>query len=271
MTLDRTLRRRTISRAVTFDVNRLGIEVQCRGVRNVTRCGVPPVAWASRSTKPAPDMAFARKWSLEMGLRKIHPALRHGLYSALSVLPGEDEAAFQKLCRHLAEEYAPSGVSELELLHDIARLIWRKQHLSTYRLAHLARAHRDELVEERMRRLSDRSSLPKDVEARVRREDQMREDAEQEVREELGLRGDLLEFTDDDVTLMHDLELHEKLDAMIARSIKQLLVVKGLKTVNGLGPSVTAREKRVAEMKPPLKLAAPAPTAMRPAPVALKK
>jgi hypothetical protein len=228
MTLDRTLRRRTISRAVTFDVNRLGIEVQCRGVRNVTRCGVPPVAWASRSTKPAPDMAFARKWSLEMGLRKIHPALRHGLYSALSVLPGEDEAAFQKLCRHLAEEYAPS-------------------------------------------RLSDRSSLPKDVEARVRREDQMREDAEQEVREELGLRGDLLEFTDDDVTLMHDLELHEKLDAMIARSIKQLLVVKGLKTVNGLGPSVTAREKRVAEMKPPLKLAAPAPTAMRPAPVALKK
>ena len=69
-------------------------------------------------------------------------------------------------------------------------------------------------------------------------------------------------FTDDDVTLMHDLELHEKLDAMIARSIKQLLLVKGLKTVAGLGPSVTAKEKRVAETKPPLKLAAPPPTAV---------
>jgi hypothetical protein len=202
---------------------------------------------------------------------KIHPALRHGLYSALSVLPGEDYAAFQKLCQQLVEEYAPSGVSEVELVQYIARLIWRKKHLCTYRLAYLARRHRDEVVEERMRRSSGRSPLPKDVEAQARREDQAREETEQEVREELGPQADLLEFTHDDEMLMHDLDLYEKLDAMIARSIKQLLLVKGLKTVAGLGPSATATEKRVAETKPPLKLASPAPTARPPAPVALKK
>jgi hypothetical protein len=68
--------------------------------------------------------------------------------------------------------------------------------------------------------------------------------------------------------MMRDLGVHEKLDAMIARNIKQLLLVKGLKTVAGLGPSATARKQQVAETKPSLKLAAP--TAMPPQQVALK-
>jgi hypothetical protein len=206
-----------------------------------------------------------------MAPRKIHPALRHGLYSALTVLPGEDYAAFQKLCQHLVEEYAPSGASEVGLVHNIARLVWRKKNLATYRLAHLARRHCDDVVEDRLRRLSGRSPLPKDVEARARREAQAREEAEQEVREELGPEGGLLDLEDDHEAMMGDLAVHEKLDAMIARNIKQLLLVKGLKTVAGLGPSATARNQQVVETRPGLRLAAPVTTATPPPQVAQKK
>jgi hypothetical protein len=201
---------------------------------------------------------------------KIHPALRHGLYSALTVLPGEDSAAFRALYQQLVEEYLPSGASEVELVRNIARLMWRKKHLATYRLAHLARRHCNEVVEDRLRRYG-RSPLPKDVEARVRRETQAREEAEQEVRSELGQEGPLLDFEDDHEAMMRDLAVHEKLDAMIARNIKQLLIVKGLKDVAGLGPSAAVRRQGVVETKPGLKLAAPLPTALPPPKVGLKK
>jgi hypothetical protein len=62
-----------------------------------------------------------------------------------------------------------------------------------------------------------------------------------------------------------DLAIHEKLDAMIARNIKQLFVVKGLKSVAGLGPSVAV------ETKPLMTLAAPARATTMPPQVALKK
>jgi hypothetical protein len=35
-------------------------------------------------------------------VKKIHPALKHGGYSATGLLPGEDPAAFEKL--HTARE-----------------------------------------------------------------------------------------------------------------------------------------------------------------------
>jgi len=104
-----------------------------------------------------------------------------------------------------------------------ARLIWRKRNLATYHLADLARQYCEDRVEDRLRELSGRSTLPKDVEARDRREARAREEVEREVRGELGPQGDLLDFTHDHETLMHDLALHETLDAMIARTIKQLL------------------------------------------------
>src|SRR5262249_38529258 len=109
-----------------------------------------------------------------MSPHRIHPALQHGLYSALTVLPGEDGTAFQTLYQQLVEEYAPSGASEVELVRNVAHLMWRKKNLATYRLAYLARRHRDDVVDNRLRRLSGRSPVPKDVEVRTRRVDQAR-------------------------------------------------------------------------------------------------
>ena len=67
-----------------------------------------------------------------------HPALKHGAYSALAVLPGESQAAFEKLHRDQIAELAPSGGLEHDIVLTIARLRWRKQNLGTLRIAELA-------------------------------------------------------------------------------------------------------------------------------------
>jgi hypothetical protein len=71
-------------------------------------------------------------------LNKIHPALKHAGYSATTLLPGEDAAAFEKLHRALIAEFSPVGALEEDIVADIARLTWRKQNLATFRVAELA-------------------------------------------------------------------------------------------------------------------------------------
>ena len=79
-----------------------------------------------------------------------HPALRHGAYSAIAVLPGENRAEFEKLRRDLIAELTPSGASEDAIVTDITRLLWRKQNLATLRIAEHARARRN-AVEQKFR------------------------------------------------------------------------------------------------------------------------
>src|SRR6516225_5867500 len=70
--------------------------------------------------------------------KKIHPALKHGGYAATALLPGEDPAAFDKLLEGLIAELAPTGALEEDIVSTIARLVWRKQNLATYRIAAFA-------------------------------------------------------------------------------------------------------------------------------------
>src|SRR5262245_47088993 len=69
---------------------------------------------------------------------KVHPALKHAGYSATTLVPGEDAAAFEKLHRAVIAEYSPVGALEEDIVADIARLMWRKQNLATFRIAELA-------------------------------------------------------------------------------------------------------------------------------------
>ena len=57
---------------------------------------------------------------------KVHPALKHAGYSATTLLPGEDSAAFETLHRALIAEFTPVGALEEDVVADIARLTWRK-------------------------------------------------------------------------------------------------------------------------------------------------
>jgi hypothetical protein len=43
-------------------------------------------------------------------LNKVHPALKHAGYSATTLLPGEDPAAFEKLHRALIERSRCRGI-----------------------------------------------------------------------------------------------------------------------------------------------------------------
>ena len=42
-------------------------------------------------------------------VENAHPALKHGGYSATTILPGEDAAAFENLHRALIGELSPKG------------------------------------------------------------------------------------------------------------------------------------------------------------------
>src|SRR5947199_185075 len=68
-----------------------------------------------------------------------HPAFKHGGYSATTFLPGEDRAKFDQLHRDLIAEYNPEGPLEKHLVTELARLIWRRDNVSIFRVAKTAR------------------------------------------------------------------------------------------------------------------------------------
>ena len=72
-------------------------------------------------------------------VKLTHPALKHGAYSSLDVLPGEDRAEFEKLHRQLIAEYSISGPLEHRYALVLARLMWREENLSTFAVAKTAR------------------------------------------------------------------------------------------------------------------------------------
>jgi hypothetical protein len=76
---------------------------------------------------------------MSVRVKKPHPALKHGGYCAIGLLPGENRAAFEELHRDLQAELCPDGPFEGDIVADIARCMWRKKNLSTFRIAEQAR------------------------------------------------------------------------------------------------------------------------------------
>ena len=176
------------------------------------------------------------------GKKEIPSALRHGVYSAMAVLPGEDQAAFEQYRREIIAEYNLSGRSEEELGDYLARLMWRRQNLSTYRIAEHARKRHGEIYAE----CRPPSSLPDFSgyfdEPETRSEEELcalREQANEQAQTELGAALELVEAGDVATTdyLLEELSIIERLGHMIDRCLKQLLFVKGLKSISS--PSAT--------------------------------
>src|SRR4051794_32307418 len=61
-------------------------------------------------------------------------ALKHGAYSVIAILPGEDARALDELLSRLIEEWKPSGPTEYDAVATIARCMWRKKRLQRYLL-----------------------------------------------------------------------------------------------------------------------------------------
>jgi hypothetical protein len=82
-------------------------------------------------------------------IKKIHPALKHGGYAATALLPGEDFAEFEELHDRLIADFVPTGPLEEDIVATIARLMWRKQNLATFRCAELARERLNAIKQEK--------------------------------------------------------------------------------------------------------------------------
>jgi hypothetical protein len=167
---------------------------------------------------------------MSVRFKKIHPALKHAGYSATALLPGEDRVAFEKLHRALIAEFMPAGALEEDIVADLARLIWRKQNLATFRIAQLADARREQIKDETVPRLEFR--IPGDVDADEKEE--ARRAADEQARQELGDIHQLIDIGEPATIegLMKELDVKERLDGMINRCLKQLLTVRGVKSLS---------------------------------------
>jgi hypothetical protein len=167
---------------------------------------------------------------------RLHPAVKHGAYSATAVLPGESPAEFEKLHRGLIAEFAPSGVLEDDIVMTMARLVWRKQNLPTLRIAERAQAHREAIVNEKLN-VYPLPLTTKELNQVDPKE--LRREADSEAQEELGEIYKFVEIgsvaTVDGLT--KELEIQERLDAAIKRCLNQLLMVRGVKSVAAAPPS----------------------------------
>jgi hypothetical protein len=168
---------------------------------------------------------------------KIHPALKHAGYSATTLLPGEDSAAFEKLHRALIAEFTPVGALEEAIVADMARLTWRKQNLATFRIAELARWRREQIDREKV---PQPDLYPLDGIDPTEWREEYRAAAEQ-ARRELGDTYKLIDIGKPATIngLMEELDIEERLDGLISKCLKQLLLVRGVKSLSPASSSAS--------------------------------
>jgi hypothetical protein len=170
-------------------------------------------------------------------VNKRDHALDQQDYSTIGLLPGESPVAFEELRKNLMIEFTPDGPLEADHVSTLARLLWRKQNLSTFRRAVWAREQRNRMIREETarRNIKDPMSLilQEAVMAREAYDAACQEAtraADEEARNELGKDFELIQ--DDLVTsgrLMAELDVEERLDAAIDQCLKRLRALKNLK------------------------------------------
>jgi hypothetical protein len=171
-------------------------------------------------------------------LNKVHPALKHAGYSATTLLPGEDWAAFEKLHQALIAEFTPNAALEEDIVADIARLTWRKQNLATFRIAERVKMHRSQIYHEKVPPLE--YDFDADIAERLQEEREGHRAAEEQARQELGDIYQLIDIGEPATVdgLMKELDIKERLDGLISKSLKQLLMVRGVKSLSAASSSV---------------------------------
>jgi hypothetical protein len=170
---------------------------------------------------------------------QVPPALKHGGYSGMTLLPGENATAFKKLHADLIAEWNPTGPFEDDIIASMARLIWRKQNLSTYRKAEAANGRFAEIKHELV------PSWIEDSRAEERRAGERA--AKEQARKELGTAWELVE-AGRAVTIDHlssELTVMDRLDGMLDRCIKRLLLARGCKSISASSTTAPTPPKRL--------------------------
>jgi len=149
------------------------------------------------------------------------------------------------LHRALIAEFTPVGALEEDIVADIARLTWRKQNLATFRIAELAKRRRQQIVDEKVPRVyhvsDDRVDyyISDDIDPAAAREGYRA--AEEQARQELGDIYKLIDIGEPATMegLTKELDLKERLDGLISKCLKQLLMVRGVKSLSPASSSMS--------------------------------
>ena len=166
-------------------------------------------------------------------VKKSSPALKHGGYSAIGLLPVEDRAAFEKLHRNLQTELRPDGPLEKDIVADITRCMWRKNNLDTLRRAEAARkrdsAIRSALIPVPVLHVTGPYTRPDPAEVK-----EAAKTAEMLAQEELGGDYIFVEMKDlaNPADMLAELEVIERLDARIEKLFKRLVMLKTFKSLS---------------------------------------
>ena len=178
-------------------------------------------------------------------VKRSHPALKHGAYSVTGVLPGESQADFEKLHRDLISDHAPAGVHEKYIVLKMAHLIWRDKNLGTLRIVPHVMKRYSAIFQEKLSTIKEKPpESPFDLLAEYRPKPESEEyrqavadsrrAAEEQARKELGDEYELIKIGEAATFdgLIKELEIRERLEAAIARCVKQLLLVRGVKSIS---------------------------------------
>ena len=176
--------------------------------------------------------------------RKLAPSLKHAGYSTTTILPGEDPAAFEELRQSVVDELVPVGPLEEDRVETIARLLWRKKNLMTLQIAEDARETQTAIENAPQ----DMYAVTKDglVPVSAAEIEKSRQDLEQQARDKLGWKYEFVELGDKVSVegLKQNLDVEERLDARIGQCLKQLLFLRGLKSVIASSISPSHPERR---------------------------
>ena len=61
-------------------------------------------------------------------VKGVFSTLKHGGYSAKTILPGESLAKFKRLERDVIDDLRPDGAFEQDTVMRIVQLLWRRQN-----------------------------------------------------------------------------------------------------------------------------------------------
>ena len=187
---------------------------------------------------------FEEGASMRKNSKFVPPALKHGIYSAIGLLPTEDRAEFEKFKEEIFDDYKPVGRSEKIIVEEIACLQWRLQHLSTFGVAMRAENWRSAIYS----KLPDPAwyiTLEAEPDPRSPEErEALRQSVEKEVRTELGAAIELVNIGKVATIeyLEKELDIRERLHGTIARLEKRLLFLRGIKSLSSSQPLLEAAE-----------------------------
>ena len=190
-------------------------------------------------------------------------AFKHGAFSEVLILPGEDPAAFEELKQRLFVEYNVSGCSEESTMTSIAKTMWQLGRLGLYEHVQFLRAQGSNPTSANGLKNPVSEAIKKFMAARGMSDpdDSSANAPTEEVPPKEKTTDERLLELGDFVSLGHldkELDVENKLMAKLDRLLKRFFQIKAMKPLMGLGEPLAPV---IANTTPVLELtAAEAPT-----------